>query len=522
MKNKLFLTLFVLLSASTAWADVEINETNFPDENFRNWLLNESYGADGVLTEAEIAQVKNIGMPRHTSNLKGIEYFTSLESLGCSGFDGDEIDLSGFTTLKSFNCTEAYLKKLDVSGCTALTWLNCQDCRLTTINLSGCTALSSLYCERNHLETLDVSECTALKVLACSQNPLDALDLSKNTSLVSLSSFQTKLTTLDISACTALTYLDCYYNQLTTLNVSKNTELKNLDCRTNQLTELDVSKNTKLERFLCNNNLLKTLDVSKNLALPSLNCSNNQLTSLIVSKDSKLTILYCQKNNLKGTAMDALVENLPIVDNGKLYAINNEGESNVITNVQMAAAKEIGWTTYSYDGKNWQEYPGSEPSDPNFATLTYCAGEQSVVEIPVKKGEVKLRIGTQKEWGVETLTVDGNDRLSELADGKLTINVDGDTEVRATFCWANSDNLYFEDYATGVATIVGENVKVFAIDDKICVEGATGKTVRLYTLGGSLIKAVTPQDSEKVGVFLVPSGTYIVQVSNKGAKIVVK
>jgi hypothetical protein len=34
---------------------ITINETNFPDENFRNWILSQEYGKDGVLTDDEIA-----------------------------------------------------------------------------------------------------------------------------------------------------------------------------------------------------------------------------------------------------------------------------------------------------------------------------------------------------------------------------------------------------------------------------------------------------------------------------------
>ena len=60
MKKLTFLFLFGLLSVSSAWADVTINETNFPDVNFRNYLLSQSYGKDGMLTDEEIAQIKGI------------------------------------------------------------------------------------------------------------------------------------------------------------------------------------------------------------------------------------------------------------------------------------------------------------------------------------------------------------------------------------------------------------------------------------------------------------------------------
>ena len=44
--GKLILSLIMLLVAGIAWADVEINEKNFPDENFRKWILGQSYGKE--------------------------------------------------------------------------------------------------------------------------------------------------------------------------------------------------------------------------------------------------------------------------------------------------------------------------------------------------------------------------------------------------------------------------------------------------------------------------------------------
>ena len=74
-------------------ADVEINEKNFPDGIFRNWLLSQDYGSDGVLTKSEIARVTLINAQRVGSidsdhngkiqSLRGIEYFTALETLAC-------------------------------------------------------------------------------------------------------------------------------------------------------------------------------------------------------------------------------------------------------------------------------------------------------------------------------------------------------------------------------------------------------------------------------------------------------
>mgnify|MGYP002529732966 FL=1 len=235
-------------------AGVTIDNTNFPDANFRTVVKKFDTNQDSSLSDTEIAAVEEIDCyDKGISNLKGIEYFTALRSLSCG---------------------RNQLTALDVSKNTALTYLHCSYNQLTSLDVSKNTALTKLYCYNNQLTSLDVSKNTALTYLDCWGNSLTKLDVSKNT---------------------ALTYLDCGYNQLTALDVSKNTALTYLSCSYNQLTTLDVSKNTALTDLLCHNNQLTTLDVSKNTALTRLRCHNNQLTSLDVS-NTDMKYLYCSVN----------------------------------------------------------------------------------------------------------------------------------------------------------------------------------------------------------------------------------
>ena len=63
---------------------VEINETNFPDAAFRSFLLAQSYGKDGVLSDSEIAGITTLNLQsRGIANLSGINYFTALKELRC-------------------------------------------------------------------------------------------------------------------------------------------------------------------------------------------------------------------------------------------------------------------------------------------------------------------------------------------------------------------------------------------------------------------------------------------------------
>ncbi len=71
------------------WVEYEsnplvINATNFPDANFRNWLLAQDYGKDTYLIGEEIDTIYELS-PRalDIADMTGVEHFTSLQRLNC-------------------------------------------------------------------------------------------------------------------------------------------------------------------------------------------------------------------------------------------------------------------------------------------------------------------------------------------------------------------------------------------------------------------------------------------------------
>ena len=116
MKTKQLLMMVLLgIAIGAQAASVKINKTNFPDQNFRNWIL-QNYNADGVLTDAIIAEVKEINVSYcEISDLTGIEHFTALEFLLCYGNQLTTLDISKNTKLHYVNCDDNQLTALDVS-----------------------------------------------------------------------------------------------------------------------------------------------------------------------------------------------------------------------------------------------------------------------------------------------------------------------------------------------------------------------------------------------------------------------
>ena len=153
--------------------DIAINEENFPDANFRSYLLSQWYGQDAVLTENEIKGVTQLGLnSKGISNLKGIEFFTSLNTLWC---------------------TNNQLTSLDITQNPELTDLDCQGNQLASLDVSMNTALVKLWCSNNSLKVLDLSKNVALENLSCQLNQLTSLDISNNKKLTYLYFFCNKI-----------------------------------------------------------------------------------------------------------------------------------------------------------------------------------------------------------------------------------------------------------------------------------------------------------------------------------------
>ena len=449
MKKHLFLFILVLLPMMASAENVMINETNFPDTNFRNWVLSQDYGADGVLTDEELKNITSLNV-RHVGiyDLKGIEYFTSLKVLICVGNQ---------------------LTTLDVSGCTELDTLACSGNQLTALNVSMNTKLISLECYSNQLSTLDLSKNTALRRIHCNNNQLTTLDVSKNTALTLLQCSTNLLTTLDVTKNPALKYLSCTDNKLTTLHVSNNKSLESITCFRNQLTSLDASGCSALKTLNCTDNQLTTLDLSGCSGLEELGCNDNQLSTLDLSENTALTKLSCYHNQIKGTGMDALVESLPTVSGGSLNVVYSENEQNVMTTTQVAAAKAKGWTPYLCAYDHPKEYAGQEVSPyGEWWLVGWNDGGNWFVVDPSYVSHRKLSIEIPREGSVMAYSM-----ANEIFLGQLTLNGNemifgGEMQRWMTQVYYDlMENLFFEDHICDIKSyqLDGKLLKLYYTDN---------------------------------------------------------
>ena len=159
---------------------VKIDETNFPDANFRNYLLGQNYGEDAVLEYDEAADVVYLDLSaKNIADLKGIEHFKKLEYLDCGMNQLTSLDISGNTKLKMFGCAANQLTELDLSKNADLGIVNCSLNQLTELDISQNTAMVWLSCTCNRLTSLDVSNNPNLINLECALNYIGYEEMGK-------------------------------------------------------------------------------------------------------------------------------------------------------------------------------------------------------------------------------------------------------------------------------------------------------------------------------------------------------
>ena len=366
---------FTLTTDYVASIVATIDEANFPDVTFRQYVLdNFDTNKDGYLYDCEINAVTKINVsaksdnPKSIQSLKGIEYFTALETLWC--FDNQ-------------------LTSLDISKNTALTYLFCHNNKLTSLNVQNNTALVNLVCNNNQLTNIDVSQNSLLEMINCTDNLLTALDLSNNPKLKQINCDNNLISKLNISGYEQLKHLQCRNNKLTKLIVSGNPSLEQIFCDDNQLTCLDVSGNEKLTALscpnnqlseiicgntltvlICDNNKLTELDVSGYDKLVNLQCNDNQLTNLNVSKNTALKWLKCNNNQLASLDLSNNTAITELKCDNNIYVISTTNNKFNLSSLNgFDASKASDWS-----GAVFNESDNTITITANTVTYTYDCG----------------------------------------------------------------------------------------------------------------------------------------------------
>ena len=165
---------------------VEINDTNFPDPAFLQYVKDNidtadttSGQKDGKLSKAERDAVTEISITNtNCTDLTGIAYFANLTELNCYHNKLTTLDVSKNAKLSALRCYNNGMEKLNLGDITHLTLLECNDNNLTELDVSKNPNLKELQCRENKLRRLVIGKKYSVTGLYLRGNQLTSLDLS--------------------------------------------------------------------------------------------------------------------------------------------------------------------------------------------------------------------------------------------------------------------------------------------------------------------------------------------------------
>jgi hypothetical protein len=483
IKKFTFLVLGLMLGVGFATAQVVINETNFPDSVFRSYVKTTfDTDANDTLSVGEISNAKIVEVSsKSISSLKGIEYFTNVESLTCFSNNIDTLNLSANTKLHSLDCSSNPIKSLDVSKCSALQDITFSPCDVDSIDLANKPNLGYIYADDNNLTKLDLTNDPAVYYISITGNPIDSIDLTQLSKLTTLYADGTNIKHLDVTKNPELDLINATNDSIGSIDLSKNTKLTQVNLDNCSLTSLDLSADTlltdvsigsnpigsidvsnlkKMVSLSCNACELTSLDVSAaGDALEVFECANNHLTKLDVSKNTKLTRLICFNNNLVAVDISACTDtinndNFDAGTNKKEVKVDGEG------NMDLTALAPFGFNVDK--ASNWVD-----------GTVT----------------------GTQLKF--DDINTNATYKY-DCGQGKFAIFT------------------LIPVVSTGVNTVAGADVKAFATGNVINITG-TDAQARVWDVAG---RAVYSGANRQISV--ASAGVYVVKVAGKTFKVIIK
>ncbi len=318
-KNYIFILLFAFQSLFS-------QIINFPDNNFKSFLLSASSGNqvakdangnwitidtnnDGQIQESEALLVaglflqtppiKNANYINFTS-VEGIRSFVNLEEIEFFMAGITSLDVHGLTKLKKVTNSSGVLNSLNLQGLINLNYLDCTNNRLTSLDLQGLNNVKYLNYRGNPLPSL--------QILQPAKNSLETLiftadgttnfsDLEGFSNLQELNFNSQGKQTITFPVLNNLMTLTCYSSlDLVNLNMQGVLNLKNLSLSNTGIINLDLHELTFLENVECKYGKITNLKLSSSIV--KLDCSNNLITSLTLQDSPNLKILDCNSNKL--------------------------------------------------------------------------------------------------------------------------------------------------------------------------------------------------------------------------------
>ena len=476
-----------------AQAQVAINSTNFPDDNFRAQVKEafDNIEEDDIISAEEMEANGGHHTFDNVSNLKGIELLTSITELYLVNY-ADE------PCLRTFDYALPNLNTLDIQD---------QVGGLTTVDASKCTNLETFLAGENPASLSTLKLPSGIKYLVLNNAPLiKTFDPKQFSDLRSVAfTGTTGITDLDFSGHKSIQDIGVDgihdYYQLNSLNMANCPLLTNIDIKSSTIKSLTFKSlpevlsilvdNSDITSMLVDdlaqlgsiealNNVLGTLTLNNLPAIYGLDCHDNKLQTLIIDKCPNMNGIWAENNKLMwldltgvkkaGTDENSLKLNNqnPSVTAWKLsptevgLKVHERFDVERVLNL-VAADKSVtpAWATYdgvkyfvfSNDGPNAESLVGAENTYEYETKWPYAwmDGNSKDNNLPVNLHIYK--VVKPDSWLKLSSTETLKAKLGEELTAPTYTHSDGyDGEVE----WKSSDETVVKvDAKTGALTIVG-------------------------------------------------------------------
>ena len=335
--------LMTLSIPSMADSTVEISSTNFTDANFREYVKQFDTNGDNKLSEAERKAVKSINVSNESHKiswgagagtvkldseaktiryLKGIEYFTELETLNivCNP-NLTSVDLSQNTKLKTLIAHNTGLKSIDLTSLPLLENLRIWNTNLSSIYIGDNPNLTYIDISLTNINTVNVSRATGIKNAVTNGTPSEKVwnnweytEYTLNGSTLNINAGATVVTstpsnTTEVSKenfpdnnIRMFIFENVDINHDALLSQSEITECKKIEISDKSFSSLDgLELLTNLSSLKLSNSKANSIDISALPYLKSLiifNCPN--ITSVDINNNPYLIEAYKSYNRQNG------------------------------------------------------------------------------------------------------------------------------------------------------------------------------------------------------------------------------
>ena len=500
--KRLFTLVALTLALTGAKADVVINATNFPDENFRAQVAEYDTDGDGVLSDEEMETgffgLVNFGY--NVTNFKGIELLTKLTDVSIGYSSLEDPSLTSFDyALPNLTWIEFHdagnLTTIDLSKCPKLEVFQANGVpKLSTLNVpTGITSFS--LGNAPLIKTFDPKQFQKLHTFVLTGNTgITDVDFTNHSKIqiITVEGGEDKyqLNSLVMSNCQSLANIDIKHATIKSLTFKSLPEMLSILVYESDITSMLVEDLPQLGSIEAHNNDLGTLTLKKLPAIGALDCNDNRLQTLLIDDCPNITSIYAQNNrlmwlDLSGVKNNGVEANFLSIDNQRPSAVAYKLSPtevglrvhermdparmlNLVTNGKSVAATEttidgIRYIVFSNEGENAESLNGKNSTYEYETKWPYkwIEGSDNTKDNNLPVNLYISSVTKHPSW----IKIDGETTLSAEVGGTLaTPNVLRSQDYDGKLTWKSSnEDVVKVDAETGAITIVGEGTATITV-----------------------------------------------------------